>query len=1030
VKFLILGSLEVEHSGQPVPIVGRRQHKALAMLLLHANSTVPVDRLVDALWERPPRSTRQQIHNVIGTLRRSLTAADRSGDISIVTREAGYQITLPLEALDLHRYRVLVQRAQRAVADTGPEQAVRLLQTAADLWRGPALDGLDGRYLATAADGLNEERLTTLEWLMSLRLSLGETASLISELRVLVADHPLREGLRHSLMLALYRSGRQADAFAVYEQGRKLLADELGLDPGPPLRELHQQMLSGDPGDPGRDGRPGSSRPADPPGGIRPAEVRRPARSTIPHRVRDFTGRSVELGVVLAEASASSRALAICAVDGMGGVGKTTLVLHAAHQLAEQYPDGQFYIDLQGYSTGTDPQTAAQALDVLLEGAGTPPERIPSSLVGKIALWRSEMAGRRALLVLDNAVDAAHVRPLIPSTEGLLVLVTSRRRIVDLDGAVPLSLDVLPMADAVALFTVVAGPEHTSSDPAAVEEAVSLCGRLPLAIRIAAARLRHRPGWHVSDLVDRLRTYEERTAFLTTRERSVTAVLALSYRYLRPPQQRLFRLLSLHPGVDLDVAAAAALCGLGPAETAHCLEALFEDNLLMCDVAGRYFLHDLVRDCAYGLLLDHDDAHTRRTAQHRLFDYYLAAAKLWSRDLAVGAFRFDPTVRHVPAHIPAAESDEAGMARLDAEYLNLVAVARHAAEADWPEHAWQLPCVLQPYLKRQNYGGRSLELFENAGRAARQVSSKLGESAALTGQALVYRERGPSRRALALFEAAAAITAERGDPYTEGLQLGDLAVAQVYANQIEPAYLTLVRARELARQSLAGRAEAAIVNNLGTVCRDLGRYTEALTHFRHALALHRQDGAYLPGMLTEWNIGTLSHLQGDYVTAAEVFERVLRQSRSAGFVMGETLALVALCTAYRALGRFAAALDHGRTGLHLARQFGLRELECDALDSIGETLTSVANLEAAARSFDEASDTAERHDYRRLAARALEGQAHVAAARGEEPAARTQWAEALAIYPPELAETECARTHLEATPTAGVTCARCVVVAG
>jgi DNA-binding SARP family transcriptional activator len=1031
VQFRILGPLEVELAGRPVEISGRRQQKLLALLLLHGDAGVANDWLIDALWDTPPQSATQQIHNAIGSLRRALS--DVTTSAAIITTTTGYRMAVPPDSVDARRFQAKVQQARQAEAAGEPEQAVVLLTQALDLWRGSALAGLDGRHISGMAARLDEERLVAVELLASLRLRLGESDSLTSHLLQFVGDHPLRDSLRSSLMLALYHSGRQADALAVYEEGRRLLADDLGLDPSPLLRRVHQEILAGDePPGIAPEAQFGTAEPvAVDAGSDRPRAPRsgRPARSTLPHRTRDFTGRAEEIATVLAEAGDSGSTLPLCMIDGMGGVGKTALAVHLAHCLAPQYPDGQYYIDLHGFSTGVDPLMPEAALDILLEVTGTPAEAIPASLPGKSARWRAELAGKRVVLVLDNAVGVDQVLPLIPATEGVFVLITSRRRFTGLDGTFPLPLDVLPRDDAVALFTEVAGPHRTSTQPGAVAAAVDLCGRLPLAIRIAAARLRQRTGWTIDDLVDRLRTYDTRVRFLSTQERSVVAVLALSYRYIEPTQQRLFRLLSLHPGADFDVAAVAALAELDVADAERFLDRLFDDNLVLHDRDDRFRLHDLVRDCAYGLLQEHDNVDGRRQALHRLLDYYLYAAKAWSRELAVGAFRFRPTITHRPRHVPPAESDQAGIALLGLEYRNLVVIAQYAATHGWHVHAWQLPCVLQPYLKLQNYAGVGVELFESALRAARTVGDRAGESAALTGLGLIYRERGPTSRAHNLFEQAIAISRERGDRYVETYQLGDLAVVQAHDDRLEKAYETLCIAREMATEPDSREAYSAIVNNLGTVCRDLGRYAEARQYFEEALVRHQRANAVLPAALALWNIGTLHELDRDYQTAIDQFEIVLRTSKPVGFALGEGFAAAALCASYRATGRFTLSLEHGRHALTLARRHALRELEADVLNALGELLFSTGDLESAVRMFAAARKCAHRYGYQRYAARALEGLAHVALARGDPAAARRHWHQSLALYSPDLADTLNCHIHLDAADFGAVTCRRCVVVA-
>lgn len=1014
-EFRILGPLEVHSNGMSIRIGGARQQRLLALLLLAANRVVPVERLVDELWDTPPQSVRQQIHNAVGSLRR--TMSEHTGDVHIKWTEVGYRLATPDESVDANQFLSLTREAKRLEAQGQLTEAVTVLRTALDIWRGDALAGLDGSTIENAAARLHEQRLTAVEDLMSLRLLTGEAGSVVGELRQLVAEHPLRDSLRISLMRALHRSGRQADALPVYEEGRRMLAEELGLDPSPRLREAHADVLRG------------ATEPAttpvtpDPDGHTPPDAV----RSYLPHDTTDFSGRSAELlELRAAMASTSPTAITISAVDGMGGVGKTTLAVHLGHQVAARYPDGHYFIDLRGFTAGTNPVSLERALDMLLGNSGVPPELVPSTLDGRSALWRSQVAGQRILLIIDNAVDAAHVRPLLPGTAGALVVVTSRRKLTALEGALPMSLDVLPIEDAITLFTKIAGAKRTAAEPDAVVTAIELCGRLPLAIRIAAARLRDRAGWTIADLVNRLRNYSQRVRFLQTDDRSVMAALRVSYRYLSPPQQRMFRLLSLHPGADFDAYAAAAVTGLPLDEVEQHLDSLFDDNLLKQDTAGRFYFHDLIRDCSHQLLTSEEDGPQQRAALGRLLDYYLHAAHTWCQHHHNTIYRDAPQVDQVPEHIRRAFSAREAVEILDIEYGNLIAVARFAADHDWHRHAWQLACTLQPQLKLHNYGGQSYELFEGGARAARASGDIRGESACLQGLAAVCRDHRSPEEARQHIERALKLSRQIGDAESETAQLVELGTLFLHDDR-------LMEAQEIFREAdplVAGGSnlflKLVVANNLGVICGDLGDFEDAMRHLRIAETLITADDARSAQFIS-WSIGSVLHAMGAYDEALYEFTHGLTTSKNAGNSHGEAFALLGLCAVNRSLGNLTASLDQGRRALTSARQLALRVVECEVMNHLGGTILAMNDLDHADQTFKQAREVAERSGFARYQARAAEGFAHVAFARGRLTEARRYWEQAIDTYPEGMVDVSYARHHLEHLDDQATVCFRCYV---
>ncbi|WP_328720731.1 winged helix-turn-helix domain-containing protein [Streptomyces sp. NBC_00247] len=641
--FLVLGPVEVRESGVPVRLRGMRRRRLLALLLLNARYAVSMDALVDELWQDPPASARHQVHNAIRDLRAALAGSEGAG---LITVDVGYRLDVAADAVDAHRFTDGVRAARAARREGRDADAMRQLQAAVDLWRGDAFAGIDCPAVTAVAAGLDEQRLSAIEELMDLRLAAGETGSLVAELFALAARHPLRDALRGSLMLALYRSGRQADALAVYDEGRRLLADELGLEPGPRLRRLHAEILADAPRvqlQAPAAGRPATVRPATPhpatvrpaavhpatvpattvpattvhagavlPTTVRPTTVRPGQENYLPRDLPDFTGRATELALldraVDGQGAGSPRTVVI---DGMGGIGKTALAVHFAHRRTTGHPDGQFYVDLHGFSPSRAPLTPEEALGVLLRSDGAAPDTLPDGLAERSAIWRSRLAGRRALLVLDNAADAAQVDPLLPGTGDTLALITTRRKLTATDGALSLPLGALAPAEAEALFRRIAGDACAGSS---LDRTVALCGHHPLALRIAATRLRDRPSWTVPDVTARLRTSAGRTGFLRTADRDLMSVLALSYGQLSDEARAFTRTLALHPAAVHDIAQACAATGLAPSAVECLFDTLLDHNLADEPSPAHLAIPPLLRDCAHTFPLPSPDAARLLTA--------------------------------------------------------------------------------------------------------------------------------------------------------------------------------------------------------------------------------------------------------------------------------------------------------------------------------------------------------------------------------------------------------------------------------
>ncbi|MEV5954530.1 BTAD domain-containing putative transcriptional regulator [Streptomyces sp. NPDC051987] len=651
--FKVLGPLEVWDGDRRVNPGGVRQRHVLATLLIYADRVVPVNRLIRAVWdEEAPDTAGNQVRKMIWNLRRRLPDSVR-----ILTEAPGYRLVLSEGQLDARAFEALLGRAGTAVAEGRAEEAVEHLSRALNLWRGRALSGLSGAVVGSGGRDLDERRLIATERLVDLRLLKGEARALVPDLYSLVSAHPLHEGLRERLMLALYRIGRRADALQVMAQGRAELV-ELGIEPGTGLSRLQERILRDDPGlmlpepepepepeaeaeaeaepephagsgpqpeagpgpvpvtaprsedepdgDPASD--PASARTVDgTTGNVSPvaeatvatAADRGQDHGSLPYDLKDFTGRRRELDALLALGTAvTDRAPTIVTLTGMPGVGKTALAVHAAHRLSAAFPDGQLHLDLQGLTPHSAPPTLAEALRHLLLTLGTPAGEIPDDLDGRLIAWRRAVAGRRVLMILDGVVDTATVRPLLPGTGGCLVVVTSRTLIGNLDGAVPIHLGPLSEEEAVALLGSIIGT-HRIGDAGEARDLVAVCGRLPLALRIMGARLNSRRAWSLAQAVRRLRRHDLRLRELTLADRSVATGIGQCYRGLSPAQQRMLLALRAAPSGSIDERTAARLAGVSAAEAEDALEGLVDACLLQSlPYPGGYALPELVRSFA------------------------------------------------------------------------------------------------------------------------------------------------------------------------------------------------------------------------------------------------------------------------------------------------------------------------------------------------------------------------------------------------------------------------------------------------
>ena len=751
-----------------------------------------------------------------------------------------------------------------------------------------------------------------------------------------------------------------------------------------------------------------------------PEQARR--RRDLPRDVPDFTGRRAELTRLLAsldQTDAPITSVVISAIDGMAGVGKTTLAVHAAHRLTARFCDGQLFLDLHGFAPDRQPLEPADALDALLRAMGVTASDIPPSADERAALYRTTLAGKRMLLVLDNAASEAQVRPLVPGSAGCAVLVTSRRYLSGLEGAVSLSLDILEPRDAIDLFGRIVGADRIAGEAAAVVDVVKLCGLLPLAIRIAGARLASRPRWSVADLNRRLRDQHRRLAELAVGNSSVAAAFEMSYRQLDTAARRMFRLLGLHRGWDIDAYAAAAIAGIDLDEAERLLDDLLDMHLLEQRLTGRYRFHDLLRHHAQTVASLEESAERQREAITRLLDYYLHMTSSSADILDPDRRRAEPSPGPPPTCCPRLQGYPQALSWLEAERLNLVAAVRLAADSSLHTHAWQLTHALYRYFFLRGYTRGWLDTHKRAISAARADGNPRAEADIQTHLGVAYRRLGRYSEAVKLQEQALARYREAGDTAGEMEALTDLGIAFRRLGRYREAVEYQWQAVQLHEKLGDSHGEGHILTNLGIVYERLGNYQRALDCHRRALALARQTGDHSSESLTLTNMGIVFGRMGRYDAAIDRHRKALEMAEASGDRHVEGHTLNNLAVAYERTGRLELALDHHDRALVLLRRTGSRGDECEALIDYARTLGVAGRNAAASKYCEQALAVARQIGDPYLEGRALDGLAW-AIYRTEPDRARRRWQEALPIFAKlETPEASAVQRQLEDVETGG-----------
>ncbi|MFG3557877.1 BTAD domain-containing putative transcriptional regulator [Micromonospora sp. NPDC047557] len=972
-RFGILGPLRV--GGGESTVTAGRDRVVLAMLLLRAGRLVPIEELVDAVWEeRPPATARAQLQTCVSRLRRRFTELGLAPE-TIITDPAGYGVRTAPSDLDAEVFARGVEEARAAAAAGRLANAGERYRSALALWRGPALGGIPSRSVRRRAQALDEQRLTALEECVDVELRLGHAAELIDELAESVDRHPLRERLRGQLMVALSSVGRQADALAVYREGRRSYADELGIEPGAELQALHQRVLAGDLALAGRE--------------IRPIA---PVRS-LPRAIGDFTGRQQTLARLAKDVEAGAR---IQLIDGMAGSGKTTLAVHLATALADDYPDAQLYIDLHGHSERT-PLTPSAAVATLLRQLGVPAERVPTNQDDRLALWRTELAGRRALLVLDNAATADQVTPLLPNGSHCLILITSRRRLVGVDEGRPSSLPVLDTDEAVELLGHVVGVDRVAAEPEAATEVVRRCGHLPLAIRLAGARLAHRPRWRIADLAERLTSRPDPLAEFEAGDRSVGRAFALSYAQVSPAAQRAFRLLGLHPGVRFDTPVAAVLAELPLPDAQDLLDELVDAHLVEEAEPGRYRLHDLVREYARTLVAEPERAVERRDGIERLLDHHLhvAAAIARTRELS-SAHSLIVVAEPLRADLVSIAAERGG-AWLDENLPLWTALVRLAETERLLGQCWQLA---RACWHAQFESGRLDELIEthSAGlRAAEELGDDRAVATMLNYLASAHYRLGDFSESTRLMERSLGIFRQLGLRREYRNTLGNLGTSYAADFRFRRAQECYDEARALATRMGDKGALANELNNLSMTLLLWGRNDEALLTARRHLGIAREVGDPRRVSNALGHLGMIRHRMGDAGPAARLLRAALHIKRQVGARFGEGEVLNEIGMMEREAGRPERAADLHRAALVAMTEAGDRIAQCGSRNLLARAILDQGDVTSALDLYRRVLADATQIGARYEQGRALEGMGRCL--RTTDPsAARAHLTRALALF--------------------------------
>jgi DNA-binding SARP family transcriptional activator/tetratricopeptide (TPR) repeat protein len=903
VRFRVLGPVEMHTGDGGVLTLRRRQERCmLAILLLECGRIVLTERLCALLWEdEPPDGAQAAVRSLASRIRTMLRQGGDPG-VVLVSEGRGYRLTAAPEQVDAHLFRGLVDRAAHAGELAERD---RLLSAALALWRGPALHrAATDRVRQRLCGDLDEMHLQAIEESLAVGLQLGRHRQMLPEVVRLAAEHPTRDRLIELHMLALQQDGRTADALEVYARARTRLADSLGLDPGPALQRLHTAILRGE-----SVPMPDSAAPRAGETWAVPAQL--------PADTPGFTGRASHLADLDELLSDDAAGMVIAAIAGTAGVGKTALALHWAHRVRHRFPDGQLYTNLRGFDPVAPPTPPHQALRRFLAALGVPGRSIPAEPDAQLDMYRSMLADKRVLIVLDNAYDAEQVRPLLPGASGCLVVVTSRNPLIGLvisHGGHPLAVDLFSSEEARTYLTIRLDPRRVAAERDAVDDLILQCAHLPLALAIAAAQAATRPDRSLAALVAGLR--DARLDALATGDPTTDprAVFACSYQALTPAAARLFRLLGSYPGTDITGPVAASLTGLRPTEVPALITELAQAHLMTEHQPGRYTLHDLLRAYATEVSRTVDTDDQRRAATHRVLDHYLHTAYAANELLQPGRDLITPTPTHPGVAATKLSDQRQALAWFVVEHANLLATVDHAAATGFDTHAWQLAWFLCVFLDRQGHWHDWATTLRTAVTAAHRLTDPAVQANGHRNLALAYTRLRRFDDAFAELERAVDLYQQAGDLVGQARTVHNIALISTRLNRYHEAIHHTRRSAELSRAAGDKVGEASALNGLGWDLAQIGDYEEAIAVCQEALDLQREIGDRYEQSNTWDSLGYINHHLGQYHQAITCY----------------------------------------RNALELQREFGCRYSEAETLANLGDTLCTTGDTHAARDAYQQA----------------------------------------------------------------------------